>query len=70
MVAGAAQTIPDYYVDSVNDQIGLIELRLRSERSGKGTGRIYTVTISATDESGNQWVARVEISAPHDKRGK
>ena len=70
VVAEAAQTIPDYYVDSVNDQTGLIELRLRSEPSGKGPGRSYTVTITATDESGNQSVARVDIRAPHDKRIK
>ncbi len=64
---GDAQTTPDYFIDSVNDQNGLINLRLRSERSGKGPGRFYTVLVTATDQSGNQSAGRVYISAPHDK---
>ena len=64
---GDGETIPDYYIDSVNDETGLIELRLRSERSGKGPGRTYTIVIMATDESGNESIASVEIKAPHDK---
>ena len=67
---GDGETIPDYYIDSVNNETGVIELRLRSERSGKGSGRTYTVVITATDESGNQSTATVEIKAPHDKGTK
>jgi formylglycine-generating enzyme required for sulfatase activity len=67
---GDGNTIPDYYIDSVDNETGIIELRLRSERSGKGDGRTYTITITATDESANQSVAVVEIIAPHDKRKK
>ncbi len=67
---GDGNTIPDYYIDSVNNETGLIELRLRSERSGKGEGRTYTINITATDESGNQSSAHVEVRAPHDKRKK
>jgi hypothetical protein len=67
---GDGNTECDYYIDSVDDQTGVIELRLRAERSGKGDGRTYTVTIIATDESSNQSVAIVEIFAPHDKRKK
>jgi len=63
-------TIPDFYIDTVDDETGVIELRLRSERSGKGDGRIYTITIAATDESNNQSIAIVEVLAPHDKRKK
>ena len=33
-----------------------------SERSGKGTGRIYTVTVSCTDASGNTASAGVTVS--------
>ncbi len=67
---GDGQTVPDYYIDSVNDETGLIELRLRSERSGSGPGRAYTIVITATDESGNDSVAQVVITAAHDKRKK
>lgn len=61
-------TIPDFYMDSVNDATGVIELRLRSERAGRGPGRTYTILITATDESGNASTAVVEIRAPHDKK--
>ena len=54
----------------MDDETGVIELRLRAERSGKGEGRIYTIVITATDESENQSVAQVEITAPHDRRKK
>lgn len=67
---GDGNTIPDYYIDSVDNATGIIELRLRSERSDKGDGRVYTITITATDESWNESVAVVEIRAPHDKRKK
>ncbi len=67
---GDGNTIPDFYIDSVDDETGVIEVRLRSERSGKGDGRIYTISIVATDASGNQSVAVAEILAPHDKRKK
>lgn len=65
---GDGNTEVDSYVDSVDDATGLIQLRLRSERAGGGSGRTYTVVITATDESGNQSTARVDIRAPHDKR--
>lgn len=67
---GDCNMIPDYYTDSVNDETGVIGLRLRSERPGTGDGRKYTITIVATDESGKWSVAAVEILAPHDKRKK
>lgn len=67
---GDGSTVPDYYIDSVDNETGLIELRLRAERQGKGDGRTYTITITATDESGNESVATVEVLAPHDRRKK
>jgi len=69
-ITGDGSTIPDYYIDSLDDQTGLIQLRLRSERAGTGNGRTYTITITATDASGNSSVATVVIRAPHDKRKK
>lgn len=35
---------------------------LRSERSGKGTGRIYTLTVSCTDASGNTASATATVT--------
>jgi hypothetical protein len=68
--AGDGSTIPDYYIDSVDNETGIIQLRLRSERAGTGDGRTYKITITAIDVSGNSSVAIVEIRAPHDRRKK
>ncbi|MCK5215712.1 MAG: hypothetical protein KAR05_10210 [Candidatus Omnitrophica bacterium] len=62
-------TIPDFTEPLIDQVTGLITLQLRAERSGTGDGRIYTITITATDISGNSSVATVEVVAPHD-RGK
>lgn len=39
--------------------------RLRSERSGAGTGRVYTVTYEARDASGNTTLASATVDVPH-----
>ncbi|MHC4570883.1 MAG: right-handed parallel beta-helix repeat-containing protein [Planctomycetota bacterium] len=41
---------------------------LRAERSGKGTGRVYTITYQAVDDSGNVTVQEVAVTVPHDRR--
>jgi hypothetical protein len=46
---------------------GTISLMLCSDRLGKGIGRTYTVSILATDASGNQSTANVQIKVPHDQ---
>jgi len=43
-------------------------IRLRAERSGTGSGRIYTITYQAVDDSGNAAVARATVTVPHDQR--
>ncbi|MCJ8012665.1 discoidin domain-containing protein [Paenibacillus sp. KQZ6P-2] len=43
---------------------------LRAERSGEGTGRIYTIAYTVTDKSGNQAVATATVTVPHDQSGK
>lgn len=40
---------------------------LRRERSGRGTGRIYTITYKATDSAGNISRASANVSVPHDR---
>lgn len=44
-------------------------LQLRAERAGKGSGRIYTITIAATDASGNKSEQHTEVVIPHDNSG-
>ena len=41
--------------------------KLRAERSGKGSGRIYTLTYKATDASGNYVTASVTVEVPHNQ---
>ena len=45
------------------------QFQLRAEREGKNkAGRIYTVTYSATDASGNKSTASATVTVPHDER--
>ncbi len=43
---------------------------LRAERSGKGTGRVYEVTFSAEDSSGERCTGSVTVCVPHDRRAE
>lgn len=45
-------------------------VQLRAERSGNGDGRIYTITVEATDESGNTATDTVEVTVAHSKGKK
>ncbi|MFO7654143.1 MAG: M12 family metallopeptidase [Candidatus Krumholzibacteriia bacterium] len=42
---------------------------LRSERSGGGDGRIYTITYMVTDDSNNTNQSSAEVRVPHDQEG-
>ena len=57
---GDGDTGPDWEI--VDDH----KVKLRAERSGNGTGRIYTITITATDASGNYTTQDVTVSVPHN----
>jgi hypothetical protein len=39
---------------------------VRSERSGTRTGRIYTITYLAVDDSGNETIRSATVSIPHE----
>lgn len=41
-------------------------VRLKADRFGNGTGRIYTITITATDAAGNRANASTTVTVPHD----
>ncbi|EMR02769.1 HYR domain-containing protein [Cesiribacter andamanensis] len=41
-------------------------IRLRAERAGSGDGRIYTITITATDEAGKQSQETVHVVVAHN----
>ena len=42
------------------------QLYVRAERSGTGTGRIYTVECTAYDASGNARTNTATVTVPHD----
>jgi hypothetical protein len=44
---------------------GDLTLNLRAERSGTGTGRVYTVTVECADDSGNFSAAAAHVTVPH-----
>jgi predicted extracellular nuclease len=52
--------------NTVNDIVIVDQdtFRLRAERSGEGTGRIYTITYRAADACGNTTVATATVSVP------
>jgi hypothetical protein len=61
---GDGNTSPDWIIT------GALTVSLRAERSGKGTGRVYTVTVECTDHSGNSSTKPVIVSVPHSQGKK
>jgi len=60
-MVGSGKTSPDIVVNG-----GAVQVR--AERSGTGSGRIYTLTATATDQAGNQTTASATCTVPHDHR--
>jgi predicted extracellular nuclease len=42
-------------------------IQLRAERSGTGTGRVYTITYQAADHYGNSKTGTFAVTVPHDQ---
>jgi hypothetical protein len=65
---GDGDMAPDWAEPIVDQATGLITVQLRAERSGRGDGREYCISITATDSSGNSSYANVKIIVPHDQK--
>ncbi|EGV16258.1 von Willebrand factor type A [Thiocapsa marina 5811] len=60
------------YGDTPNDIVILNDttFKLRAERSGAGSGRIYTIMYEVADAAGNTSQASAKVTVPHDKGKK
>ena len=67
---GDGDLSPDWTTPVIDQVNGIVTLQLRAERSDSGNGRVYTITITATDASGNSSQASLQILVPHDQRNK
>jgi hypothetical protein len=58
--------------DAANDIeiTGPLTLNLRAERSGKGSGRVYTITVECVDEVGNKSTKTTTVTVPLDQKKK
>jgi hypothetical protein len=57
---GDGDSSPDWEI------VDATHVRLRAERSGTGPGRVYTVTVTSTDASGNVTVASTSVVVSHN----
>lgn len=58
--------IPDFIIKYIDQPTGRVALRLRNGQHGSSIDQIYSVTITATDMSGNVSTSDLHITAPHD----
>ena len=61
---GDGDTAPDWEIT------GDLTASLRAERAGKGSGRVYTITVRCTDHAGNSADREVTVTVPHDQKKK
>jgi hypothetical protein len=59
---GDGDTAPDWQIT------GDLTVNLRAERSGKGDGRIYTITVETADAAGNKVTTAVKVNVPKGKK--
>lgn len=62
---GDGKTEPDW--DVVDNGDGTFDVHVMAERSGRGDHRIYTITASAMDASGNEASVTAEVTVPHSR---
>jgi len=59
--AGGAKHSPDA------DGVGTATPSVRAERSGKGNGRVYEISFTASDGRGGECQGSVTVGVPHDQ---
>jgi uncharacterized protein YegL len=58
---GDGDKYPDWIIT------GNFTAKLRAERSGTGTGRVYTIFVECIDASGNMSTGNVTVTVPHEQ---
>jgi len=58
---GDGNTVPDWQIEED------LTVKLRAERSGTGSGRVYTITAECTDAVENSSISTVIVTVPHDQ---
>ena len=58
---GDGDTGPDWTI------AGAHGVSLRAERAGNGSGRTYTITITAKDAAGNTSTGTTTVAVPHNR---
>jgi hypothetical protein len=58
---GDGDTAPDWTI------AGAHGVSLRAERAGTGSGRTYTITITAKDAAGNASTGTTTVAVPHNR---
>jgi photosystem II stability/assembly factor-like uncharacterized protein len=61
---GDGDTAPDWVIVDAHHVL------LRAERSGKGNGRVYTITVTCKDGANNTVVKTVTVQVPKNQSGK
>jgi len=56
---GDGDTAPDWIIT------GALKVSLRAERSGRGNGRVYTITVECKDAAGNVSHGATTVTVPH-----
>lgn len=64
VTGGTDTTSPDWEIT------GPLSVNLRAERSEDGLGRVYTITVETTDESGNRTQKVTTVSVPKNQKRK
>lgn len=58
---GDGDTAPDWEIT------GALTLKLRAERSGSGSGRVYSIGLRCVDASGNSTARTIPVTVPHNR---
>ena len=74
-ITGVSSDEPENSVGDGNTTVDIViaadcqSVQLRSERTGDGNGRVYTITFEVTDASGNVGTATAKVTVPHSQSG-